>query len=190
MKKNFCIIGAGWYGCHIGLFLKNLGNKVKIFEKEKDIFLGSSGYNQFRLHSGFHYPRSSETINEIKINYSKFCKFYKKYISIPKNNIYCIAQQKSLIDSKTYEIILKSHGLKITRKKTEFLKNIESAYNCKEAVLLNTKIKQFFKKKLKKNLILNKKVNSILNLSKKFDYVLDCTNNTFQNSSKQKLALP
>ena len=56
MKKNFCIIGAGWYGCHIGLFLKNLGNKVKIFEKEKDIFLGSSGYNQFRLHSRFSLP--------------------------------------------------------------------------------------------------------------------------------------
>ena len=97
-KKNICIIGAGWYGCHIGLYLKEKGHKIKIYEKEKNIFLGSSGYNQFRLHRGFHYPRSSETIQEIKKNFSKFYSKYKSFIFFPKNNLYCIAKKKSLID--------------------------------------------------------------------------------------------
>ena len=37
MVKNFCIIGAGWYGCHIGLYLKELGHNVVIYEKERKI---------------------------------------------------------------------------------------------------------------------------------------------------------
>ena len=68
-NKKFLVIGAGWYGCHIALYLKNCGHDIKIFEKNKDIFLGSSGYNQFRLHTWYHYPRSSDTINETKTNY-------------------------------------------------------------------------------------------------------------------------
>ena len=66
---NVAIIGAGWYGCHIGLYLKQQGHDIKIFEKNSDIFLGSSGSNQFRLHTGYHYPRSSETISETKKNF-------------------------------------------------------------------------------------------------------------------------
>ena len=181
MKRTICIIGAGWYGCHIGLYLKNEGHKVKIFDKENDIFQGSSGYNQFRLHSGFHYPRSVDTINEIKINYIRFAKYYKKFIHFPKINIYCIAKKKSLIDSKTYDILINAHKLKAKKKIFSFLENIDVAYNCNEGVLQNEKIKNFYKKELKKNIFLNKKVGSILNLKNKFDLVLDCTNNTLSS---------
>ena len=83
MKKNFCIIGAGWYGLHLASELKKKYN-VTIFEKEKSIFLGSSGFNQFRAHEGFHYPRSSKTIKEIKKNSMKFKKqseFYNSFIT-------------------------------------------------------------------------------------------------------------
>lgn len=179
--KKIIIIGAGWYGCHIGLYLKRKGYNIKIFDKENDIFQGSSGYNQFRLHSGFHYPRSAETINEIKINYVRFAKYYKKFIHFPKINIYCIAKKKSLIDSKTYDILINAHKLKAKKKIFSFLENIDVAYNCNEGVLQNEKIKNFYKKELKKNIFLNKKVGSILNLKNKFDLVLDCTNNTLSS---------
>ena len=36
---NICIIGAGWFGCHIACKLIEDGHKVKIFEKESTIFL-------------------------------------------------------------------------------------------------------------------------------------------------------
>jgi hypothetical protein len=179
--KNILIIGAGWYGCHIGVYLKKLGHHVKIFEKNKDIFQGSSGYNQFRLHTGFHYPRSSETINEIQENYKKFIKVYKKFIFFPKNNIYCIAKKKSLIDSKTYELILKYHRLKFKKIKIPFLQNVEAIYNCNEAVIMNEKLIKFYKKELKKNIYLNKQVNDISVYEKKYDFVIDCTNATWQN---------
>ena len=181
IKKNFIIIGAGWYGCHIGLYLKEKGHNVKIFEKEKNIFLGSSGFNQFRLHKGFHYPRSSETINEIKLNYKKFISQYKNYVFFPKNNFYCIAQKKSLIDAKTYETILKSKSLKFRKKYKNFLLNLEGIYLTTEGVIKNKKIIDFYKKKLKQNIIFNKTIKNLNKIKKNYDYVLDCTNNTLIN---------
>ena len=50
MKKKLykiCIVGAGWYGCHLGYKLSKSGHNVSIFEKNTDIFQGSSGFNQF-----------------------------------------------------------------------------------------------------------------------------------------------
>ena len=150
IKKNFCIIGAGWYGCHIGLYLKELGHNIIIYEKEKKIFSCASGFNQFRLHKGFHYPRSSITIDEIKKNYRRFIKRYKNFIYYPKNNLYCIAEKKSLIDSKIYEKILYSHNLKYKKKLKHKLTNIESAYIVNEGVIQNDKIINYYKKKIKK----------------------------------------
>jgi len=181
MIKNFCIIGAGWYGCHISVFLKKLGHNVTIHEKENNIFLGSSGFNQFRLHQGFHYPRSSETIKEIKKNYKRFISTYKKYIFFPKNNFYCIAKKKSLIDARTYETILKSHKLKFKKINKNNITNIEGAYLSNEGVIKNDEVIKFYKKRLKENIILNKKITNINTLKKNYDYVLDCTNNTLVN---------
>ncbi len=181
IKKNFIIIGAGWYGCHIAIYLLEKGHKVKIFEKEKDIFLGASGFNQFRLHKGFHYPRSSSTIDEIKRNYKRFISKYKKYIFFPKNNFYCIANKTSLIDGNTYEAILKSNNLKFKIKKKKILKNLESIFLTNEGVIKNNKIKAFYKKKLKKNIIFNKKITNLSKIKKECDYILDCTNNTLIN---------
>ena len=45
---KIAIIGAGWYGCHLALVLKEEGHDVTVFEKNSEIFRGASGYNQFR----------------------------------------------------------------------------------------------------------------------------------------------
>lgn len=182
MKKNVLIIGAGWYGCHLGLYLKNKGHKVKIYEKNKDIFKGPSGKNQFRLHNGYHYPRSSITINEVKSNFIKFNKMYGKFINFPKNNVYCIAKKESLIDFGTYTKILKANKLPFKIKTVDYLKNIEGAVSIKEGVLQNSKIKQFYKKNLKNEILYKKKIENIKKISKNFDFVIDCTNNTHKNN--------
>ena len=35
---KIAIVGAGWYGCHLGISLKNLGFDVIIYEKNDAIF--------------------------------------------------------------------------------------------------------------------------------------------------------
>jgi len=184
LKKKILIVGAGWYGCHLGLFLKKKSCSVRIYEKNTDIFQGSSGKNQFRLHQGYHYPRSSTTIQEAKSNYQKFKKKYAKFIKFPNNNIYCIARKKSLIDFGTFLNTLKANKLLFLKKKINFLKNVEGAVLVKEGVFQNSKIIKYFKAKLKKEIVFKKKVKNIKKVSVDFDYVIDCTNNTQKNNFK------
>ena len=185
-KKKICIIGAGWYGCHIGLYLKDKGHEITIFEKKKNIFLGSSGYNQYRLHRGFHYPRSSETIQEIKKNFTKFYTKYKNFVFFPKNNLYCIAKKKSLIDEKIYQLILKNHKLKFKKIKNHLLRNIEGVFISNEGVIKNNKFIQYYRKKLKKNILFNKNISNFNKIGKKYDSIIDCTNNTLVNRHYKK----
>ena len=69
---------------------------VTIIDKANDFFTGSSSKNQNRLHLGFHYPRSIETIQECKWGYEQFVKLYG-FASAPiDENVYFVAN-----DSKT-----------------------------------------------------------------------------------------
>ena len=95
-KIKICIIGAGWFGCHIGYELKKRNFKVKIFEKGNDIFANASGNNTNRLHLGFHYPRSFTTR---KMSYEGYIKFLRHYPSLSNKlnyNIYAIADDKKI----------------------------------------------------------------------------------------------
>ena len=191
MKKNFCIIGAGWYGLHLAIELKKKYN-VTIFEKKKSIFLGSSGFNQFRAHEGFHYPRSSKTIKEIKKNSIKFRKLYGFGIKFFKKNIYAVAKENSLLDFDSYVTLIKQHRLnyKIV-KNISYLKNVEGTINTNEGVILNDKIEKYFIKNLKKNIVFNSNIKLNKKLKDNFNYILDCTNNelSFNNLIKYDFIL-
>ena len=97
MKKKIAIIGAGWFGCYIAYDLIRSGYDVNVFEKEKEIFLGASGFNQNRLHQGFHYPRSYKTIQDSKIGYKKFIKKFPNFIKNIRENLYVIAKHKKIL---------------------------------------------------------------------------------------------
>ena len=47
-------------------------------DKENTIFNGASSSNQFRFHSGYHYPRSQKTVNEINKSKDDFISFFGK----------------------------------------------------------------------------------------------------------------
>lgn len=46
-----------WPGAHLCKRVLGPLSQVVIYERSASMFSGSSGYNQFRLHLGFHYPR-------------------------------------------------------------------------------------------------------------------------------------
>ena len=98
---NIAIIGAGWFGCLIADELLKRNYKVRIFERENEIFNNASGNNQNRLHLGFHYPRSKKTIlqskkgfEEFKKNLGRFCK------EIPKNFYFISKDKNSMLNFK------------------------------------------------------------------------------------------
>ena len=65
MKKKIAIVGAGLFGCTIALILSKK-HEIDLYETKSDILNEASMCNQFRFHLGFHYPRSTKTVNEIQ----------------------------------------------------------------------------------------------------------------------------
>ena len=97
------VVGAGIYGITAALKLRSIGFHVDLFEKKNDILGETSGANQYRIHKGYHYPRSEETIISCKKNEEYFIKYYKKSI-IDKDikNYYSISSQDSLTTAEKY----------------------------------------------------------------------------------------
>ena len=195
MKKkiNIAIIGAGWFGCHIGSELKKKNFNITIFEKEKDIFQNGSGNNTNRLHLGFHYPRSQSTRKMSLDGYKKFIKKYPKFSKPLKNNIYAIADSDAnMMTWEAYEKSINISNLKLSEvdlKKINLI-NITKAYSTNERRIDHEKAKYFFLKSLKSNFIFNKNVKIIKKVKDKyliedkvFDYVINCS---WQQSFKFK----
>ena len=200
MNKNVIVIGTGWYGCHIALFLKSNGYDVTIIEKNSEIFDNSSFYNQNRLHLGYHYPRDFSTRNLCKYNYDKFNKIYSDVIDKIENNYYLISNS-SIIDYDTYEHIYKYEKFKFNIVKNKIFKNVNSnIIQVDEQVINSNKIKKIFSDELNKcniPIIFNTEVLNVTNINsivhvnckndKNFtcDMLLDCTYNQLGLSSEE-----
>jgi len=196
-KKRIAIIGAGWFGCHLGYRLSQKYH-IDIFEKNSDIFQGASGNNQNRLHLGFHYPRSSITRTQSLNGFKKFIKRYPNLSKKVNKNVYAIAKdKKNIIDFKSYLEIIKSTKLffkKVDPKKIG-LKNIEGAIVCKERSLDLDAAKKFFKKKLNNKIIFKTEVKKIqknknyyIIKKKKYDHVINCSWQQFQPNPDWELS--
>ena len=77
---NLCIIGAGWYGCHLAKKLSQAGHTVHVVEKKSGILEGISGCFGIRLHAGPHYPRSQKTRESCHRTYQRFIDEYSELI--------------------------------------------------------------------------------------------------------------
>ncbi|MCI5763058.1 MAG: FAD-dependent oxidoreductase, partial [Actinobacillus porcinus] len=62
-SKSAVIIGGGFYGVNIALYLSQYKNikDIVILEKEAQLLSRASYVNQARIHNGYHYPRSFTT---------------------------------------------------------------------------------------------------------------------------------
>lgn len=192
-KIKIAIIGAGWFGCHIGYELKKKNFEVDIYEKENDIFKNGSGNNTNRLHLGYHYPRSLITMKMSKEGCQKFIKRYPQFTNKLKYNIYAIADSKfNNMSSKKYTRSISKSNLKfkeINFKNSDLI-NITKIFNTSERQIDHFKAKKFFKKKLNKFLFLNKEIKKIKKIKKKYqinnqnyDFVINCS---WQQSFKSK----
>lgn len=181
---KIAIIGAGWYGCHIGTTLKNMGIDVTVYETESDIFTKASGNNQFRLHLGFHYARNYTTRIQSRDGYQRFIERYPT-LSSPTTwgNIYAVPGLDSLVDFKTYKIIMTSSGIDYNEiKPPEWSRGLSGAISCQERVIETKRAREYFKKHLGSSLKVNTPVTSVDDQGhlvfvndESYDFVIDCT---------------
>lgn len=95
------IVGGGIFGVSVAIKLSNYFDVV-LFEKNNDILNSASGINQYRLHRGYHYPRSYETALSSKKSELTFKKEFGSAVLNNSEHYYCISKNKSLTNKKQY----------------------------------------------------------------------------------------
>jgi hypothetical protein len=184
MAFRIAIIGAGWYGCHIGLSLMSLGMEVEIFDKAPRPLHLASGNNQFRLHQGFHYARHHATRIQSRDGFIRFNERYPTLGADVADNIYAVPNETSLVDFDTYKLIMVSSGLNFIEmpQGSELLTNTEGMIRTRERVLLIDRARRYFSERLKDVLHLDANVDRIADTSggvlvngRRYDYAIDAT---------------
>tara|TARA_A100001011_G_scaffold346709_1_gene383290 strand:- start:610 stop:1644 length:1035 start_codon:yes stop_codon:yes gene_type:complete len=178
---RIAIIGAGFFGLTVGLFLSKK-HKVEIFEKKSSIMQGASFGNQLRFHHGYHYPRSQKTVSEINKSKDLFYNYYGQDIFGKTSNYYLIAN-KSKVNFIRYKSFLNRNKLTFRILKNSFNKRfIENHIVSNEKILDYFKFKEKIIKKIRNsNLKINLNTEFEKSLTKKFDKILVATyaNNNF-----------
>jgi hypothetical protein len=183
------IIGAGWYGCHIANYLIIRGVDITIVDKTNSIFTGSSFKNQNRLHLGYHYPRSAETITESIIGYNKFQNIYPYLATSFSKNLYFISKEQSYVDISSYIHIITDHisSHRFVNQETIPINIInvnESVLEVKEKYINPFKARELFAKELRPYMLdisdtnVFKSIDSIIEAcNSEYSLVVNCTYN-------------
>tara|TARA_R110001592_G_scaffold247221_3_gene509296 strand:+ start:96 stop:1820 length:1725 start_codon:yes stop_codon:yes gene_type:complete len=148
------VVGAGIYGITAAVKLRTQGFKVDLFEAENDILKAASGINQYRIHRGYHYPRSLDTIKSCKNNEQSFIKYYNQ--SVVNGNIkhyYAIAKNDSLTTPEQYLKVLDEAKLE-----WEIVDNLP---NCNLTVKVDEKL---YDPKILKNICYNRIIGNGIDL--------------------------
>jgi len=179
---KIAILGAGWYGCHIGSIMLQRGHELTIFERGDSIFSGASKKNQNRLHLGFHYPRNFSTRLQSSEGFCWFKEHYPAFLCEVPNNYYAVAKNKSLLDFETYLQIMSASGLDYDLEENTCvpLKNLGGVIRVNEMLIRNDLAEKYFNNILSPYLHLNHSVdfgcrNDLNDFCSNYDYVIDCT---------------
>jgi len=109
-RPKVAVIGAGIFGTNCAIELSKFCD-VTVFEKNSDIMQEASFVNQYRHHWGYHYPRSSETVRDIRKAIGSFEKLYDKAIIRDFPTYYCIAKKGSKTSAEEYVEFCRKHEL-------------------------------------------------------------------------------
>ncbi len=178
------IIGGGWYGCHLGLVLKNHGCEVDVYEAEDDVLQLASVNNQARLHIGYHYPRCSVTRLQTVACFPRFIEAYPTFSKPIENNIYTVSKRDSLVDFRTYCQIMEASGLQFDYvDPADFgIEGVDGAISTQERLMDFDESRRTFKEKLGTSLHLNSRVTSVVDGAdgaeingEHYDAVINCT---------------
>ena len=110
MGAKVAVAGAGIYGATVAIRLAEQGHQVRLFDP-LGVLRAASAINQYRVHAGYHYPRSLETIQETLEARSEFMRAFEPAIVQNSHHYYAIPRQGSLTPPDRFEHVMKEQGL-------------------------------------------------------------------------------
>jgi hypothetical protein len=135
MSKKIAVAGAGIYGASVAIRLAEEGHNVHLFDP-LGIMRAASVINQYRVHSGYHYPRSSETILETLEARGEFMQEFCTAIVRNSQHYYAIPKEGSRTPPDLYEKVMARHclPLKPCRPRWMNFEFIDKCYEVNEAI--------------------------------------------------------
>lgn len=110
MGAKIAVAGAGIYGATAAIRLAEQGHQVHLFDP-LGVLRAASAINQYRVHAGYHYPRSAETIREITEARAEFAQAFAPAIARNSRHYYAIPKEDSLTPPDVYERVMREHKL-------------------------------------------------------------------------------
>ena len=110
MSAKVAVAGAGIYGTNVAIRLAEQGHQVRLFDP-LGILQAASIINQYRIHSGYHYPRSPETIAETLEARAEFMEAFAPAIVRNSRHYYAIPHEKSQTPPELFEKVMAQYHL-------------------------------------------------------------------------------
>ena len=112
-RPDFLVIGGGFYGCCLALFLRSLSESVVLVEATDGLLGRASRVNQARVHTGFHYPRSALTAVRSLVLQDRFVKDFPQAVNADFQMLYAIAARRSKVSAKRFYRMFRDLGAPI-----------------------------------------------------------------------------
>jgi glycine/D-amino acid oxidase-like deaminating enzyme len=136
-EVDYLIIGGGFYGCCLALFLRSISDRIMLVEAGSELLSRASRVNQARIHTGFHYPRSVLTAVKSMALHQRFATDFPDAVVSDFQMLYAIAQRRSKISAKRFLRMFQDMGAPIAPATTSQAAlfdhdTIEAAFACRE----------------------------------------------------------
>ncbi len=190
---KIAVIGGGIFGGTTAVKLAEAGFDVDLYEKNSDVLMSASGINQYRLHRGYHYPRSQKTAISAKLAEPIFRKEYGDAVVETSGNYYALAKEGSKVNLKEFSDFCAVCGLEyeISNLSVVNPESVEAIVKVKEFIIDPIKLKTILKERLESigvKLFLNTEFNE--SLSSGYDLVVNATyanlNFLFENKKESQ----
>lgn len=110
---DYLIIGGGFYGCCLALYLRSMSDRVLIVEAADRLMTRASRVNQARIHSGFHYPRSALTAVKSMVLHQRFTQDFPEAVIDDFQMLYAIARRRSKVSANRFYRMFRDIGAPI-----------------------------------------------------------------------------
>ena len=110
---DYVIIGGGFYGCCLALYLRSISSRVLLVEAGDALMTRASRVNQARVHTGFHYPRSAVTAVKSRLLHRRFLEDFPEAVVDDFQMVYAIARRRSKVTAKKFHRMFRDMGAPI-----------------------------------------------------------------------------
>lgn len=113
VAMRVAIVGAGFYGCYIARAIERRWPRdaeIEMFDREAAPMMRAATNNQSRLHLGFHYPRSRDTIRQTIQGWSDFTSEFGACLHFPAHNLYAV-HRDGLLGGQEYLSVMDEFDL-------------------------------------------------------------------------------